>query len=548
MIARLHPEHSRVITLRLAVWSVMLCLAYGTIFSTAIAQTSAPITSSGLSTVVSGPIQTGGATQYNITSGTRAGTNLFHSFGQFNVPNNNIANFLNEPSNPVTSNILGRVTGGNISNIFGTIQTTNFGNANLFLINPAGFLFGPNAMVNVGGMVTFTSADYLKLAEGGRFNASLTPTVPDLLTTAPVAAFGFLGSNPGAITIQGSQFTVTEGTGISLVGGNITVQGGTEENGSLQPARLSAPAGQINLASSAGPGEILATTYEATATTALGSISLSQGSRIDVSADSAGIIRIRGGELTVSDGTLAANTGNTNGSPVAIDVKISGKIAISETTGESTLTARTDGIGDAGEIRIESGEFTAEATSSGIPGVVMVDTHSSGGGKAGNVSVTTGDLNVTSSGQGITVFIDTGFSGLQEGRGGDVDIVANRVNVIGQVITTGDFTSLQQNTNPAGSAGSVRITTDDFHMELGGLITDAGSTGVAGNIALQAKNATIEGSPISAFGFQRGGIITIESDSLSLDRSSAILSAAFEGPGRIELRGRGSPSRTGARL
>ena len=46
--------------------------------------------------------------------------------------------------------------GGNLSNIFGTIQTTGFGNANLFLMNPAGFLFGPNATVNVGGMVSFT--------------------------------------------------------------------------------------------------------------------------------------------------------------------------------------------------------------------------------------------------------------------------------------------------------------------------------------------------------------------------------------------------------
>ena len=57
--------------------------------------------------------------------------NLFHSFGNFGVPNNNIANFLNE-SGAATSNILGRVTGGNPSNIFGTIQTTGFGNANLF--------------------------------------------------------------------------------------------------------------------------------------------------------------------------------------------------------------------------------------------------------------------------------------------------------------------------------------------------------------------------------------------------------------------------------
>ena len=166
--------------------------------SVALAQS---ITSSGLNTAVSAPIALpGGQTQFNITGGTRpgGGTNLFHSFGNFNVPNNNIANFLNNTGAP-TSNILGRVTGGNISNIFGTIQTTGFGNANLFLMNPAGFLFGPTATVNVGGMVAFTSADYLRLSDGARFNAVPSPAADLLLSAAPVAAFGFLGPIPARL-------------------------------------------------------------------------------------------------------------------------------------------------------------------------------------------------------------------------------------------------------------------------------------------------------------------------------------------------------------
>jgi filamentous hemagglutinin family protein len=127
-----------------------------------------PITPSGLNTHVDLSVAPpAGTVQYDITGGTRpgGGTNLFHSFGDFNVPTNNIANFLND-SGLATSNILGRVTGGNPSTIFGTIQTTGFGNANLFLMNPTGFLFGPNATVNVGGMMTFTSEDYLRLANG----------------------------------------------------------------------------------------------------------------------------------------------------------------------------------------------------------------------------------------------------------------------------------------------------------------------------------------------------------------------------------------------
>ncbi|TFG61841.1 MAG: filamentous hemagglutinin N-terminal domain-containing protein, partial [Nitrospirales bacterium] len=106
-----------------------------------------PITSSGLNTQVSAPVNLpGGEVQHNITGGTRpgGGTNLFHSFGEFGVPTNNIANFLNDSALP-TNNILSRVTGGNPSNIFGILQTEGFANANLFLMNPAGIVFGPNA-------------------------------------------------------------------------------------------------------------------------------------------------------------------------------------------------------------------------------------------------------------------------------------------------------------------------------------------------------------------------------------------------------------------
>src|SRR6185369_8267002 len=264
-----------------------------------------PITPSGLNTHIGDPtILPGGQTVYDITGGTRPGNgpNLFHSFGDFNVPNNNIANFLND-SGLATSNILGRVTGGNISNIFGAIQTTGFGNANLFLMNPAGFLFGPNATVNVGGMVSFTSADYLRLTDNARFNAVPGPA-DALLSAAPVAAFGFLGSNPGAIMVRGSQLTVADGTGVSLVGGNITIQSGTPDGGTAQPARLSAPNGKIQLASAASAGEFDAATLQPlpnvnnTSFTSFGAVSLTSGSNINVRGEQT--LSIRGGQFVIS--------------------------------------------------------------------------------------------------------------------------------------------------------------------------------------------------------------------------------------------------------
>src|SRR5262245_46058626 len=128
-----------------------LLLVLGFLYPTSQVRAASPITSSGLNTQVSAPLPlANGQTQFNITGGTRpgGGVNLFHSFGNFNVPNNNIANFLNTgsvglnggvlPPNLPTANILGRINGGNPSSIFGMIQTNGpggFPNANLFLMN-----------------------------------------------------------------------------------------------------------------------------------------------------------------------------------------------------------------------------------------------------------------------------------------------------------------------------------------------------------------------------------------------------------------------------
>src|SRR5262249_2121593 len=320
------------------------CLAFGfslvLLFAclTSPVQAASPITPSWLNTTVTiSATPPAGKTQYDITGGTRpgGGLNLYHSFGDFNVPTNNIANFLND-SGLATSNILGRVTGGNISNIFGMIQTTNFGNANLFLMNPAGFLFGPNATVNVGGLVSFTSADYLRLSDNARFNAVPGPA-DALLTSAPVAAFGFLGSNPGAITVQGSQLTVTEGTGISLVGGNITVQSGKLDDGTVQTAKFSAPGGQINLASLAGAGEqniVLpgappVVSQNPASLPSGGTIQLTSGTMLQTSSSTgpAGSISIRGRQLVMTNATLEASTSFTTANPVPSSTN-SGNISI----------------------------------------------------------------------------------------------------------------------------------------------------------------------------------------------------------------------------
>lgn len=168
------------------------------------------ITESGLNTRVT----TSGTTTF-IDGGTRPGTtsqpNLFHSFGDFSIGTGDTALFRAIDvvgkadiaySGASIQNIIGRVTGTNPSSLFGTLDTiSNFPTANLFLVNPNGMVFGANSTINVGGSANFVAGDYLKMTNGVTFSANAPlPT----LSIAPVAAFGFLGTNPGGtISIQG---------------------------------------------------------------------------------------------------------------------------------------------------------------------------------------------------------------------------------------------------------------------------------------------------------------------------------------------------------
>ena len=146
---------------------------------------------SATSTVQAQPIQIDGTTpttpgtctgSCNIGGGIQRGSNLFHSFSQFNVDQGATVLFLD----PGVTNILTRVTGNQRSNIFGTLGVSG-GNANLFLINPNGIIFGPNAKLDVRGSFVGTTANAIQFGNQGFFRASASQ-VP-LLTVNPSALF-----------------------------------------------------------------------------------------------------------------------------------------------------------------------------------------------------------------------------------------------------------------------------------------------------------------------------------------------------------------------
>lgn len=158
----------------------------------------------------------------NITGGTRPGSgpNLFHSFNQFSVGAGDVAAFVN----PGVQNIIGRVLGGAPSNINGTVQALN---ANLFFLNPAGIVFGPSAHLNVSGSAYFSSAQQLRLSDGGIFTANTALLAFDqTLSVGSPVAFGFLGQGPyGTIVLSSSSTVLQTGAVLGLMGGGIQING-----------------------------------------------------------------------------------------------------------------------------------------------------------------------------------------------------------------------------------------------------------------------------------------------------------------------------------
>jgi filamentous hemagglutinin family protein len=181
----------------------------------------------------------------DISGGIQSGANLFHSFEQFGINSNQTANFL---SNPAIQNILGRVVSGNPSVINGLIQVSG-GNSNLFLMNPAGIIFGAGTRLNVSADFTATTATNIGFGNGW-FNA-MGANDYNLLTGNP-SIFAFTTSQPGAILNAGN-LTVQQGN-LTLLGGTVASTG--ELNASNGQITIGTVLGE-NLVRISQPGNVL---------------------------------------------------------------------------------------------------------------------------------------------------------------------------------------------------------------------------------------------------------------------------------------------------
>ena len=230
-----------------------------------------------------------------ITGGESRGGNLFHSFQDFSVPTGNEASFNN--ANDI-SNIFSRVTGGNISNINGVIRAN--GSANLFLINPAGIIFGKGARLDIGGSFLGSTSSSI-LFEDGEFSAADLENPPLLTINAPIG-FGFRDNPRDIINRSTVQNSAGETVGLEVLpGNNITLLGG---NISFEAGNITARSGRIELGSLSQAGTV--------GISEDGSLNFSENiARGDINLNNAADIDVRGngGQINLNARNFVIGTG-----------------------------------------------------------------------------------------------------------------------------------------------------------------------------------------------------------------------------------------------
>jgi filamentous hemagglutinin family protein len=362
-----------------------------------------------------------------INNGTTAGNNLFHSLEQFSVDTGQTAYFNNSQN---IENIITRVTGNSISNINGIISAN--GNANLFLLNKSGIIFGKNAELRIGGSFFASTAENIRFADGSIFSTNKTAETPLLSMSTPVGIQW--GKNPqGKIENFGS---LTAPRDLTFAAASFNSNGNNSnlnvENGNL---KISAIIGDVvvnkitakSIELSANNNVILDNS-QLTINEAFGSEIFSKNGNVTINSGNG--VKIQGDIKTFSSQGKAGDISiqapnsifiengifNTSGFLRSGNISLltSGKVDIN---GSRLISSNTSGIGDAGGITIK-----AQSVSLNSQSVVTSLSNITSEEKGGDINIETGFLELTN------------FSSLSSGDGGSVKIRSENLNLNGSAI------------------------------------------------------------------------------------------------------------------
>jgi filamentous hemagglutinin family protein len=461
-----------------------------------------------------------------IRGGQTRGDNLFHSFQEFSVGTGNEAFFNNATD---IANIFSRVTGAKISNIDGLIRAN--GSANLFLINPAGIIFGQNARLDVGGSFYGSTADSV-LFEDAEFSATDLENPPVLTINAPIG-LGFrdnpgdiinlsVGQNPngetnlkeGAVGLQ-----VPNGETLAILGGDVLLNDGN----------LTAKGGQIEIGSVRGAGKIGFTEIDTKfvlnhdSINSFGDVTLQNSSIVDATAGGGGNINIFAKNLFIDSSGIYTGIDSSLGS---VDSK-AGNISINATdivklTNISAIKNDTFGIGNAGNIKIQASKaleisnfVDVESDKESTITQVGTDVGSGAIGNGGSLFIETQQLTIAGKAQ-----LVTSTDGV--GNAGNTTIRATEFVDISDTLIDSNYStsiSTQSNENTIGNAGNLTIETDSLNIKGDDTRVTALTfgDGDAGNLLIKTGSLKIsDGAEVQTISFDDGdaGNLTIEASEI----------------------------------
>ena len=465
-----------------------------------------------------------------IEGGASRGSNLFHSFQEFNIGEGREANFANPAE---IKNIFSRVTGNNPSILLGKLGV--LGDANLFFINPNGIFFGENASLDVKGSFVASTASSINFSDKNQFSAINPQTPAPLLTVNVPAPVGLeFEGIPGKITNRSlvtNQDTgeliglgVQPGKTLGLVGGDVNIEGGF----------LRAQAGRIELGSVAGDNTVnLTSTNEGiflgyAGIEDFGDISLSQAAYVDTSGDKGGDVQIQGRQITLTEGSQVYSNSFGQGKVGDLTVKASELVKLDGTATidgfqfPSGFFAEVNDTGNGGIISIETERLIVENGGS-------ISTSNFGQGKGGNLII-----KASESVEALGTSLDTQFPSAlfadvyDAGAGGNLTIETQRLIVK-------DGAQVKASTFAEGSAGSLNIKASEL-VELEGVVfgtdkpsglfaqVNEGSSGNAGNLTVETGKLTLlNGAQIAstARNASKGGELNINATNSILVSGSA---------------------------
>lgn len=469
-----------------------------------------------------------------ITGGTTVSSNLFHSFEQFSILVGGSASFQNKTA---IKNIFARVTGQSISNIDGELRAK--GKANLFLINPNGIIFGPRAVLNIGGSFIASSADSLRFADGVEF--STTNPSPQALLTLSVPVGLQFGNSPGQIVNQSQGgrtnqlsglpvgLQVRPGRTLALIGGDVVLDAGN----------LSANIGRIELGSVAGNSFVgLASIKRGWALSYEGvqnfrDIRLSNVSTVVGGGVQGSDIQIQGRRVSLSGGSQIASVSEIAGK--SGDVKVSASEAV-ELFGTGTRadpknpffpTAIVNYVDNAATGK-EGGKLTIATKQLILRDGAQIATVTTGLGQGPDLVVKASE-SVELVGTAPEVYfvsyiatqVDTNLPKVKSrGQGGRLVVETKQLKVkAGAQISTTTFS--------AGNAGSLSVSADSIELvgvasdgtTPSGLFANAEKSGSAGSLTVNTKQLNVlDGAHIESLTFGSGNAST-----LTINASDSIL-------------------------